>query len=62
MEKIKCTCYGRGEKIIAEQDEYGNIYVLCRGCKQKVKIEIKQQSVHKSHLNNKQCRVEPKPQ
>jgi len=49
MEKIKCCCFGRGHKIIAERDEQGNIYVLCRGCKQKVKIEVER-------------RVEPKPE
>jgi hypothetical protein len=40
MEKIKCTCHGR-QKIIAERDDDGNIYVKCRGCKEKIKIEVK---------------------
>jgi len=34
-----CACHGR-QKILAERDRDGNIYILCRGCKQKVKIEI----------------------
>ena len=43
MKKIKCTCHGK-QKIIAEQDEDGNIYVKCRGCKEKIKIEVKSRS------------------
>jgi len=40
MEKVTCTCHG-GQKIIAERDDKGNLYVQCRHCKQKVKIEIR---------------------
>jgi hypothetical protein len=40
MEKIVCTCHGKGNKIIAERDKDGNLWVLCRGCKTKVKIVV----------------------
>jgi hypothetical protein len=50
MEKITCTCHtSHCQKIIAERDRHGNIWVLCRGCKRKVKIEVLE------------SRIEPKP-
>jgi len=38
IEQIRCNCHDRA-KIVAERDEQGNVYVLCRGCKEKIKIE-----------------------
>jgi len=38
IEQIRCDCHGH-TKIVAERDEQGNIYVQCRGCKEKIKIE-----------------------
>ena len=40
MEKIMHKC-PVGKKLVAERDSEGNIWVICRGCKQKVKIEVK---------------------
>ena len=40
VEQIRCDCHGR-QKIIAERDDDGNVYVQCRGCREKVKIEPK---------------------
>jgi len=41
MKKIKCTSHACRQKIIAEQDEDGNIFVMCRWCKEKIKIEVR---------------------
>ena len=38
IEQIRCNCHDRA-KIVAERDEQGNVYVQCRGCKEKIKIE-----------------------
>jgi len=42
MEKITCNhcVLGTKRKILAEKDEHGNIFIMCKRCKKKIKIEF----------------------